>query len=162
MSRSPRAQGATALLDGDGSGQPDTARRPHCLEVLLLTFRLQGAVVDTLGAVSREFNLTPTEAVAMIRLFDGPAPVSGVARAAGLRPNGASILVDRLFERELVTRQRSRDDQRVVTVHLTDAGRGIAEEMRSRLEREMNPLLAPLSTSDRDRLVGSLRRVVAP
>jgi DNA-binding MarR family transcriptional regulator len=93
------------------------------MDALLLAFQLQGRLVGLLSAQGCAFELTATEALALVVVGREPTPVSHIARAVGIRPNGASVLVDRLKERRLVRRQRSRRDNRVVRVDVTDAGR---------------------------------------
>jgi DNA-binding MarR family transcriptional regulator len=132
-----------------------------CLDTLLLTFQAQGRLSNLLAAESRAFNLTPSEALALITLARDSSPVSGIARAVGIRPNGASVLVDRLKERKLVRRQRSRRDNRVVTVDLTDAGREIADALAKKATDQMEFALTALSSDERERFVGMLRQVAA-
>lgn len=128
-------------------------------EFLLLMFHLQGRLSNLLSAESREYDIGPSEAIALVALLDTPTPISGVARAAGIRPNGASVLVDRLLARQLVRRQRSRRDNRVVTVELTDAGRELAVTITNRITDQVRFALGGFSTAERDQFVSLLRRL---
>ncbi len=139
----------------------DDASPGRVLDVVRLTFQLQGNISALLASHAREQDLGSSEVIALIALLDGPTPISGVARAAGIRPNGASVLVDRLRTRKLVKRQRSRKDNRVVTVELTDTGRALATSLRSRLGDQLHFLLAPLGVDERDSLVTLMQRVLA-
>jgi len=130
-----------------------------CVDALLLTFQAQGRLSNLLAAESRAFDLTPSEALALITLARDSSPVSGIARAVGIRPNGASVLVDRLKERKLVRRTRSRRDNRVVTVDLTEAGREIADALTKKAATQMEFALTALSNAQREQLVGMLRQV---
>ena len=129
------------------------------LDVLLLVFRVQGRLATLLATESRPFHLTPTEALALITLARDSSPVSGIARAVGIRPNGASVLVDRLRERRLVRRQRSRRDNRVVTVDLTDAGRELAETLTEKAADQLRFALAAFSPDERAQLTKMLREL---
>ena len=128
-------------------------------EFLLLMFHVQGRLSNLLGAESREYDIGSSEAIALVALLDTPTPISGVARAAGIRPNGASVLVDRLLARQLVRRQRSRRDNRVVTVELTDAGRELAVTITNRITDQVRFALGGFSTAERDQFVSLLRRL---
>jgi DNA-binding MarR family transcriptional regulator len=130
------------------------------LDVLLLIFQVQGRLSSLIATESRVFNLTPTEALALITLGRDSSPVSGIARAVGIRPNGASVLVDRLRERRLVRRQRSRRDNRVVTVDLTDTGRELAETLTSKAADQLRFALSNFAPDDRDQLASMLKRLV--
>ena len=132
---------------------------PSPLDVLLLVFRVQGQLATLLAAESRPFHLTPTEALALITLARDSSPVSGIARAVGIRPNGASVLVDRLRERRLVRRQRSRRDNRVVTVDLTDAGRELAQTLTVKAADRLRFALAGFSPDERAQLTTMLNEL---
>ncbi len=129
------------------------------MEVLLRVFEAQGRLASLVGVESRTFGLTPSEALALIALTRDSLPVSGIARAVGIRPNGASVLVDRLRERRLVRRQRSRRDSRVVTVDLTDEGRELTASLIEKVNVQLARVLAPLSSADVTQLVTSLARL---
>jgi DNA-binding MarR family transcriptional regulator len=132
------------------------------LDILLLSFRLQGQLSSVLSVLSREFGLGPAEAVSLIWLGRGPVPISGVAKAAGIRPNGASVLVDRLKERKLVRRQRSKRDNRVVTVELTETGKEVADALTERVGDQLRFVFSPLPPNERENLVLLLGRLVGP
>jgi DNA-binding MarR family transcriptional regulator len=129
------------------------------LDVLLLIFRVQGQLASLVASESRAFNLTPTEALALITLARDSSPVSGIARAVGIRPNGASVLVDRLRERRLVRRQRSRRDNRVVTVDLTDAGRELATTLTAKAADQLRFALSGFTPGEREQLATMLRQL---
>jgi DNA-binding MarR family transcriptional regulator len=131
------------------------------LDILLLIFQVQGTLSSLVGMESREFGLTPTEALALITLDRDSSPVSGIARAVGIRPNGASVLVDRLRDRQLVRRQRSRRDNRVVTVDLTDAGREVAAALASKAAGQLRFALMALTAVEQDQLVTMLGKMTA-
>jgi DNA-binding MarR family transcriptional regulator len=127
------------------------------LDVLLLVFQVQGRLASLVAAESRAFNLTATEALALITLARDSSPVSGIARAVGIRPNGASVLVDRLRERRLVRRQRSRRDNRVVTVDLTETGRELAEMLTAKAADQLRFALSGFSPDERGQLARMLK-----
>jgi DNA-binding MarR family transcriptional regulator len=141
---------------------PETgATATPLVDFLLLSSRVQSRVATILEAEGRDFDLTATESMALLWLSRGSSPVSGIAKAVGLRPNGASVLVDRLRARGLVRRQRSRRDQRVVTVSLTDAGRSQASTLSARLKDGLRFLVSPLSPTEREWLVSMMERLAS-
>lgn len=138
-----------------------TAAQPEAgLEALMLTFQLQGRLVGLLSAEGRPHGLNATEVLALVVLAQEATPVSGIARAVGVRPNGASVLVDRLKERRLVRRQRSRRDSRVVTVDLTDLGRELATALTAGVSEQAAGAFAPLAADEHQQVVTSLARLV--
>lgn len=150
--------------------EPSTTRRTELREpargiaqvatdFLRLSYELQGKMTTLLSVESREYEIGSSEAIALIALLEAPLPISGVARAAGIRPNGASVLVDRLKSRKLVKRQRSRRDNRVVTVELTDAGRELATTLAARATDQVRFVLSVLTAGEREDVVSLMRRL---
>lgn len=143
---------------------PDAGKEygPPALDVLLLVFRVQGQLATLLATESRPFHLTPTEALALITLARDSSPVSGIARAVGIRPNGASVLVDRLDGRGLVRRTRNRRDSRVVSVELTDEGAALAATLVQKAADQLRAGLAPVSAAEQRMLIEILQRLLRP
>ena len=100
---------------------------------------------DVLAALRRAgppYQLTPT----------------ALMRTALVTSGAITQRLDRLEERGLITRQRSRDDGRAVVVSLTDAGReALDAALPEHLDTERK-LLEGLSDDDREQLAGLLRR----
>ena len=140
---------------------PALAGHTDALDVLLRVFEAQGRLASMVGAESRAFDLTPSEALALIALTRDSLPVSGIARAVGIRPNGASVLVDRLRERRLVRRQRSRRDNRVVTVDLSDEGRELTADLKEKVTAQVARALSALAPGELGQLVAALGKLTA-
>lgn len=100
---------------------------------------------DVLAALRRAgppYQLTPTE----------------LMRTALVTSGAITQRLDRLEDRGLITRERSRDDGRAVVVSLTDAGRDALDAaLPDHLDTERK-LLEGLSDDDREQLAGLLRR----
>ena len=100
---------------------------------------------DVLAALRRAgppYELTPTE----------------LMRTALVTSGAITQRLDRLEERGLITRRRSRDDGRAVVVSLTDAGRqALDAALPDHLDTERK-LLEGLSDDEREQLAGLLRR----
>ncbi|MFE6932732.1 MarR family winged helix-turn-helix transcriptional regulator [Streptomyces sp. NPDC057699] len=110
------------------AGLPDT-------ELLKLDhqvcFSLQAAS-RAFGGVYREalkdLGLTYPQYLAMMVLWEhGPLPVKTIGERLHLDSGTLSPLLKRLETAGLVRRERSPEDERSVTVHLTEAGAGLRE-----------------------------------
>jgi MarR family 2-MHQ and catechol resistance regulon transcriptional repressor len=77
--------------------------------------------------------LSLTEVTVLRRLAPGPRRITELAELTALSQPSTTLLVKRLEARGLVTRQRQRDDQRVVLASLTDAGNRAQEEIGERI-----------------------------
>ena len=143
-----------------GARRQDTT--PPTLAFLLLSFQVQRQAVDTLEAHGRDLNLAATEIIALLWLSLGTSPISGVAKAVGLHPNGTSVLIERLRARRLVKRERNQDDRRLAIVSLTATGKSLTAALSAKLEQDTGLLLAPLSASERAQLISLLQRLSSP
>jgi DNA-binding MarR family transcriptional regulator len=90
------------------------------------------------GDVSR------TEGGVLRSLSDGPRRITDLAQLEGLAQPTMTLLVKRLEQQGLVRRERQTDDQRVVLVSLTDAGRRALEHLRSRIRAALRTHLDSL------------------
>ena len=81
-----------------------------------LITRLYQPLLDPLGLTY------PQYIVLMILWTDAPCPVSHIGERALLNTNTLTLLLKRLELQGLVWRQRRSEDERVVEIHLTEAG----------------------------------------
>ncbi len=89
----------------------------------------------------REKRITFTQFRALILLSEGEGQtLSQLSRGLSRTRCAITGLVDRLEEKGLVKRKRSRKDRRLVYVSLTDRGRELAAELRDRVVPEISRL----------------------
>ncbi len=73
--------------------------------------------------VEKESGLSAAQLWMMWELFNEPGlTVSGLARALSIHQSTCSNMLDKVQQKELVTRKRSTTDQRVVRLYLTEKG----------------------------------------
>lgn len=94
-------------------------------------------------------------------LAEGPRRMSDLAEQAQTSTASLTGIVDRLQQRGLVERLRSREDRRVVEVFLTAAGRAELESVHRALVASLEGVLRPLSAQERRELLRLLRTVTA-
>ena len=87
--------------------------------------------------------------------------VAALARTLEADPAAVTRLLDRLEAKELVVRERSTTDRRVVHVRTTALGTAMAEELTPVLAETLNAHLAGFSTDEWRQLVGLLQRMLA-
>ena len=90
-------------------------------------------------------DLTGPQLSILRRLADeGPARISHIAEAEGVRMPTASNTVNQLEKRGLVQRIRSEDDRRGVSVETTDLGRAELERVGDERTRYLGEMLGTL------------------
>lgn len=115
-------------------------------------------------AMSREvlasFQVTPLQYHALLFLSRGGRLTMGeLCDRMLLASSTVTDLVDRMENGGYVTRERCRDDRRVVRIALTGEGRRVVDAMlRARLAW-LDRLLTGMPDADQDRLLASLRQL---
>jgi MarR family transcriptional regulator, organic hydroperoxide resistance regulator len=107
-------------------------------------------------AVIREYDLVPPHWIAL-QTLEEPTPMGELAKRLACDNSNVTWITDRLEERGLVERRAAPHDRRVRLLALTDAGRGLRDEIAARLA-EPPDAIAALSRDDLHALRDVLRR----
>jgi DNA-binding MarR family transcriptional regulator len=100
-------------------------------------------------------DLTHSQLRALVVLGTADEVMAGnLAKSAGLNPASVTAMLDQLESNGIVERRRAGHDRRVCMVALTDKGRRIVDEKRSRWEALWEERLGDLSEAE---LVAALR-----
>jgi MarR family transcriptional regulator, organic hydroperoxide resistance regulator len=92
-----------------------------------ITIYLEGVMIE-LGVSPVEGHL-----LSYLRTY-APCPVSELERVFGHKPSTLTSMLDRLAERDLLTRQINANDRRSFTIELTAEGRKLAGKLQKMLE----------------------------
>jgi DNA-binding MarR family transcriptional regulator len=103
---------------------------------------------------------SPQFAVLDVLANQGSIDQITLGRAAGIDRSTTADLVNRLVERGLVERRRSRADARRNLVRLTSSGRELHQQLLPNVVRVGERLLAPLAEDERRDLVLLMQRLV--
>jgi len=129
-------------------------------EAWRLLFELAKRKHSVLVPALAELDLTPVQGHAL-RLLDPEQPIAMSALADALFCHASNVtgIVDRLEARGLVERQAGREDRRVKTLALTEAGKRVRSQVVE-LMRRPPPEIAELSASDQRALRDVLARAL--
>src|SRR5947207_2966542 len=97
-----------------------------------LVMELFGLARPRMLAIQDEYGLKPPQFFALNAL-DEPMPMSGIANLLHCDRSAVTWITDRLEERGYVERRSAEGDRRVKLLALTDEGRRVREEIRTRL-----------------------------
>lgn len=108
-------------------------------------------------------DLTHAQWLPLFQLLCRPEDTTAVTLARDLQvdPAGVTRVLDRLEAKQLVRRERSCTDRRVVNLALTDTGRVVAEQVPPVLTEVLNQHLQGFSVEEFEQLMGLLRRLLA-
>ena len=92
---------------------------------------------------------------------DGECTMSELALKIRLTVSSATLIVDRLVDRGLVSRHRSLEDRRVVRVALTEEGAGLHQVVADTILRLGRAMLTALDEPEQDQLLSLYRKITA-
>ena len=90
---------------------------------------------------------------------DGECTMSELAQKIRLTVSSATLIVDRLVERGLVSRHRSLEDRRVVRVGLTAEGAGLYHVVAETILGLGRAMLVALDEREQDQLLSLFRKI---
>ncbi|MDI4631478.1 MarR family transcriptional regulator [Pelomonas sp. V22] len=138
----------------------ETYRREESLGWLIK--RITGSVVAMADRHMGPLGLTHAQWAPLLHLrLQGPGPVATLASELNIDPGALTRLLDRLEAKELVRRERSSEDRRVVIVSLTELGQQATAEVPAVLSDIFNQLLSGFTREEWRSLVSMLQRLAA-
>ncbi len=94
-----------------------------------------------------ELNPPEGHLLAYLRSY-APAPIGELVRVFGIKQSTFTSMLDRLEKAGLVRREVNPGDRRSFMIHITDAGKELAEETNRRLEAFESELRSRVSPRD--------------
>ena len=106
------------------------------------------------------FDLTPLQfAVLDSLLHDGPQDQVTLGGRAALDRTTISLVIRKLEERRLLTREKSAQDQRAKIVTITAAGKYLVNEAQRAVETAQRRIVAPLDDAETRQLLELLQKL---
>jgi len=127
--------------------------RAAAIDQVASTLLGRAARLTRLLMKSGAHELSRTEMGVLSTLSDGPRRITQLAQTEALAQPTVTQLVDKLEGRDLVARQRSGEDARVVMVEITATGTERLEEVRAEIRANMREALAELPDAELTELV---------
>jgi len=154
------------ITDGNNLGEPPlpTPEVPSDkldLRVLSAIRRIIRSVGFYSKRLATAHGVTVPQLICLIKITQaGSITIKGLAETVYLSPSTLVGIVDRLEEKGLVTRERSREDRRLVAIRATEGGRRLVSEAPSPLQDKLLQALGQLSDLEQLAIAVSLERVV--
>lgn len=109
----------------------------------------------------RHTDMTPQQYWLLRHLrCSGSQSIGELAQALGITTGSATVACKRLEKAGLITRTRQADDERVVQVSLTDAGRVQIDTVRQQRRESLNHLLQVLDQPEQQELQRLIERLL--
>lgn len=150
----PQRQSSVPAEAAEPSGQP------HMLVGRLIRLVFNSLVHD-IDARMQPLELTAMQWEPMLLLALGRADtVAGLARECAVDCGAMTRMLDRLEQKQLLRRQRSDADRRVVNLELTEKGRAVAREIPLIVREELQRSLRDITPQEQETLVRLLSRML--
>jgi DNA-binding MarR family transcriptional regulator len=135
---------------------PEAQRLLELLKTLVgSTFR------QILWRNAAELELTYAQAQVLFYVAQHPGCHMGqVAKTFNVTLSAVTQIVDRLVQKQLLTRSSNPTDRRVSILELTTRGKALVQELEKLQVEVLEPVLQRLSTRDRDHLIKGLEKFV--
>jgi DNA-binding MarR family transcriptional regulator len=123
-------------------------------------------IIHSVDLYSRQLaatnEITAPQLICLLHVVNhGPVSATAIGREVHLSPSTVVGILDRLEEKGLVKRQRSREDRRIVRVTATSKGVELARKAPSPLQQTLANSLAELPELEQATIALSLERIVA-
>ena len=118
-----------------------------------MTARLTGLIADQTGLTISQFSALQG------LLHAGPMCQKEIAQKQLRSGGNITLVVDNLEKRELVRRERSQEDRRLVIVHLTAAGRKLISDYFPRHVKAVEYEMGVLTNKEQDQLSELTKKV---
>ncbi|WP_194291409.1 MarR family winged helix-turn-helix transcriptional regulator [Cumulibacter manganitolerans] len=135
--------------------EPAASHERHADTLIAVSRALVGIAVRSVNAAPVEITLVQHRLLVLLA-SGGAQTVGALAAQLEVNASNASRLVDRLQRLDLVSRGRSAEDGRVVTVSLTATGRDLLAEVHAYRRREVQRVLGRMTTGDVDVTIRAL------
>jgi DNA-binding MarR family transcriptional regulator len=111
-------------------------------------FWLSVVIQRKYAQICAEFDLTPSQATLICAIRNEPRQMADLAASLGMTKNALSQLVDRTARRDLVSRESSAQDRRVVMLGVTPTGKVLAEAVYAEITKRLPEIAKNLDAED--------------
>jgi len=129
-------------------------------EVLLAIRRLMQTGELYTKELDKKFGVSATQLNCIHALYEyGSIPISKIAEYMMVKSSTVTGVLDRLEQKNLVQRERSGKDRRVINIRLTEAGKALAEKVPSSIDQRIVQGLKTVSPAEIDQIANALNKL---
>jgi DNA-binding MarR family transcriptional regulator len=144
----------------DNSEPVSIPKERYDLQILYALRRIVQAINIHSRKLKTEYDITAPQLVTLMALCDlGPMTIARLSKEIHLSASTLVGIIDRLETKELVVRERCKEDRRKILVHPADKGKQFVERAPSPLQETLAKALAGLPEEEQRTIALSLKRV---
>ncbi|MEZ4522522.1 MAG: MarR family transcriptional regulator [Thermomicrobiales bacterium] len=104
-----------------------------------------------------DVELTMPQLKTLASLLDGPLRMGDISAQSGISHSAATAMIDRLVDKDLVSRSHDQDDRRVVICELTAGGRDLLERFWRLREDSLRQLANHMTDEELKTVVDAMK-----
>ncbi len=132
-------------------------KNPQGIKIASLIREINSKLNNNISNNFKDSGFT-TPQILLIKLLsiEGPLNVSEISEKMFLTKGTVSGIIDRLENQEVVERNRSNEDKRIVNVALTNKGVGITKTMRGTVNEYFDTIFSMCKEEDMEKIINGL------
>ncbi|SDJ03837.1 MarR family winged helix-turn-helix transcriptional regulator [Natribacillus halophilus] len=130
------------------------------LKLLVVLMKAEHAIADATQADMKRYGLTPSEfAVLELLYHKGDQPIQQLGKRILLTSGSLTYVVDKLEQKDLLSRVRCTEDRRVVYASINDNGKELMARVFPQHRESVDQIFARLNTEEKETMIELLKRV---
>lgn len=128
--------------------------------IIEYTKRIRSHLDNALSGIADKYGLTHMQMRILLKIYkDGSHTITSLANAIGAFGANISPLCKKLERDGLVIRKRNADDERVVTLELTNNGRKVAEELDQYFNNMFSTMMEKLDEESLTLIIKGMKKL---
>ncbi|MGD2150371.1 MAG: MarR family transcriptional regulator [Desulfobacterales bacterium] len=153
-------------MSTDGSGNLNITNKKfpsdHTKQIIFSIRRLIQASELYTKELNKKYQVSSAQLNCILTLYEyGPLPLSKIANHMMVKSSTVTGVVDRLEKKGLAKRMRTSLDRRVITIHLTEAGKKLAQNAPPPIQQKIIDGLKQTENAKKEQIVSSLNMLTA-
>ncbi|MGD8549582.1 MAG: MarR family transcriptional regulator [Desulfobacterales bacterium] len=153
-------------MSTDGSGNLNITNKKfpsdHAKQIIFSIRRLIQASELYTKELNKKYQVSSAQLNCILTLYEyGPLPLSKIANHMMVKSSTVTGVVDRLEKKGLAKRMRTSLDRRVITIHLTEAGKKLAQNAPPPIQQKIIDGLKQTENAKKEQIVSSLNMLTA-
>ena len=150
----------TEQQNNSGNVLGSQLRQQKTQEIVFMIRKLMHGAGLYTKELNKKYNISAAQLNCLLALYaHGPLPPSQIAKHMMVKSSTVTGVVDRLEQKNLVSRLRNSPDRRIITIQLTEAGRQLAENAPPPIQQKIINGLKEISEAEIDRIVYGLTQL---
>lgn len=153
-------------MSTEGSGNLNITNKKfpsdHTKQIIFSIRRLIQASELYTKELNKKYQVSSAQLNCILTLYEyGPLPLSKIANHMMVKSSTVTGVVDRLEKKGLAKRMRTSLDRRVITIHLTEAGKKLAQNAPPPIQQKIIDGLKQTENAKKEQIVSSLNMLTA-